>query len=156
MTRLAAAGLILYSYFEIRRALPLLASSAPSHNVNFAVSTLLWTSFGVEVLLYTSLVLVPLIGRAYPGYVHFGARRLSDYTPSQLDRVMPVLKSMVGILCCAVTLSLSLEIHLRIRYALVDFRKQPPTLAVYTTMLVSFLLITWFYVQKMDQAAGRD
>ena len=155
MTRLVAAGLILCSYFEIRQALPLLASRAPNRGVNLAVSTLLWASFGTEVLIYAILLLVPLIARAYPSLVHFGSRRLSDYSPSQLDRVLPVLKSMVGMLCCAVTLTLGLEIHLRIRYALVDFRKQPPTLALYGLMLVSFLLITWYNVQKMDEAARR-
>ena len=123
--------------------------------MNLAVSTLLWTSLGVDVLLYMLLLLVPVIGSAFPSAVHFGTRRLSDYTPSQLGRVIPVLKRMVGILCCAVALILGTEIHLRIRYALVDIRKQPPTLALYLLLPLCILLISWYFVQRMDEAAQR-
>jgi hypothetical protein len=111
---------------------------------------------GVDVLLYMLLLLVPVIGGAFPGAVHFGARRLSDYTPSQLGRVMPVLKRMVGILCCVVALIFGTEIHLRIRYALVDIRKQPPTLALYLLLPLCILLISWYFVQRMDEAAQWD
>jgi len=156
MTRLLACAFIAFSYFEIRNALPRLAERAPGGIALAGVSLSLWISFSVEVFVCGTILLAPLIARVMPEAVHFGWRRLSDYSPRQLERVLPVVTSMSGAMAIATAFFLGYGIHMRIQAALKDFHKFPPVLVVYAALLISFILITYYYGQRMDEEAGAE
>jgi hypothetical protein len=153
MTRLLACCFIVYSYFEIRNELPLLAAASDAH-AGIALS--LWIALSVQAFVCGVMLLVPVIARVMPEAVHFGWRRLSDYSPNQLQRVLPAVGAMSGMMCLATSLLLGLGIHVRIQNARSNTHNQALVLAMYAALLVSYILITWYYGQQMDEAAGEE
>jgi hypothetical protein len=117
------------------------------------LSTSVWITLGLEVFLCVVFLLVPWIGSVAPSAVHFGSRRLSDYTEAQLDRVMPVVKRMMGALCVGVTFFMGLGTHLRIEQARHGTHVVAPMLVVNGAMVMCLLVITLVYGQQMDLAA---
>jgi hypothetical protein len=156
MTRLLAIGLIAYSYLEIKHNLPQIAERVPNRAVATAISLNLWIPLLLEILITGVLLLVPALSRAYPEAVHFGLRRLSDYTPSQRDRIMPILSRMVGLLSVAATVYFGFGIDLQIKAALVNGRPRPPAPWEIAAFVISFGAITYYYVQRMDEEAGEE
>ena len=154
MKRLLACAVLLYSFFDIRNAQPSLSAQVASVGASAGAALSLWISFGVELFVCCTFLLVPLVARSMPEAVHFGWRRLSDYSPRQLERVIPVLVSMTGMMTLATSLLLGIGIHMRIRSALNDIHAHPPILLVYGALLVSFILITYYYGERMDEVAG--
>jgi len=65
----------------------------------------------VQVLTCGLFLVIPLLGRRFPGTVNLGFRRLSDFTPAQRARIMPLLTDMMGYM--SVLLSLFFCILLR-------------------------------------------
>jgi formate hydrogenlyase subunit 3/multisubunit Na+/H+ antiporter MnhD subunit len=155
MIWLLPVGLIVYSYFEIKTGLPRIAALAPS-GIAGGISAALWVSLFVEILITCLLLAVPLIGRAFPEAVHFGWRRLSDYTPSQRERIMPLLRRMVGLLGASCTFFSGFGIHMRIQAALVNPRHGQPNLWWVAGILVSFAAITSYYLRRFDEEAGEE
>jgi len=149
-----ACALIVYSYFEIQNALPKLAEMAPGNGAQRGVALSLWISLAVDAFVCGTFLLVPLVARTMPEAVHFGWRRLSDYTPRQLENVLPVVTRMVGMMSLAASMLLGYVIHMRIESALKDLHAHPPLLLVYGTLLGSLILITHYYGDRMDEAAG--
>ncbi|HLY17154.1 MAG TPA: hypothetical protein VKR61_08005 [Bryobacteraceae bacterium] len=153
MIMFLSAGLIAYSYFEIRSGLPAIAAQVPSHGVPGAITASLWISLFVEIFLTGTLLVVPWISRAYPEAVHFGVRRMSDYTPEQRERIMPLLKQMMGMMSGAYNLFSGMGIHMRIQDALWDPRRRP-NLWWMAGALVSLGAITYYYVRRFDEEAS--
>ncbi|HEY4045536.1 MAG TPA: hypothetical protein VGM27_01615 [Acidobacteriaceae bacterium] len=102
----------------------------------------LWIPLFLEILITGVLLLVPALSRSFPEVAHFGFRRLSDYTPSQRERVFPILRRMVGLLNLAAVLYFGLGIDMQIKYALVD-RPRPPAFWTIAIFLISFGAITY-------------
>ena len=54
---------------------------------------------------------MPLIGARYPGSVHLGRRRLSDFGPAVRERVAPLFTKMMGTMSVLTGLLLSFLLH---------------------------------------------
>lgn len=110
MFKILAAALGLYSYLLIETSLPQLPSRIPTHfNLagqpdGWGSPRILWVMLGIQVLTAGLMLFIPFLGRRFPGSVHFGSRRLSDFTPEQRERVAPLLEQMAGCMSAAVSI----------------------------------------------------
>ena len=102
MLKLVSLALVLYSYFLIQASLPKLPRLIPTHfNAagepnGWGSPGSLWILLGVQVLTCVVILSVPYLGRRFPETVSLGLRRLSDYTPAQRVRILPLLDDMMG------------------------------------------------------------
>jgi uncharacterized membrane protein len=117
MQRLIALGLAFYSFILIKTNIPRLPACIPTHfnaagEANgWGSPDTLWYLLEVQVLVCGLFLAMPLLGRRFPGSVNLGRRRLSDFTPEQRERIMPLLTDMMGYM--SVLLSLLFSILLR-------------------------------------------
>jgi hypothetical protein len=95
MFRVLAVVALAYSYLQVETGLPEIATRRPG------IAITVWTLFAIGVLMTAVLLSVPFIARSSPEMVHFGWRRLSDYTPEQLRRILPLLRTVVGLMALA-------------------------------------------------------
>lgn len=102
MSKIVAAALALYSFFLIQTSLPNLPSRIPVHfNLagqpdGWGSPNTFWILLGFQVLVCGVMLSMSSWGRRYPGSVHFGTRRLSDFTPEQRELVLPLLDQLGG------------------------------------------------------------
>lgn len=149
MFRALAVMAVLYSYYEIKTGLPQVASP------RVGLQASLWISLWVEAFITLLLLAVPWIARWSPQYVHFGSTTLADYTARQRERIMPLLKNMVGLMALATNLLLGFDIHQRL--ALVRSRSiGPPAPWFVLGILASDALILWHYWSRIDEEAGPE
>jgi uncharacterized membrane protein len=117
MQRFITFGLALYSFFLIKTNIPCLPARIPTHfNAageadGWGSPDTLWILLVVQVLICGFFLAVPLLGRRFPGSVNVGTRRLSDFTPAQQERIMPLLSDMMGYM--SVLLGLLFSVLLR-------------------------------------------
>jgi uncharacterized membrane protein len=110
MLQLVSALLVAYSYFLIRTNLPHLPTRIPTHFNGAGAADgwgspdTLWFLFGTQVLTWVVFLIVPYLGQRFPGMVHLGTRRLSDYSPAQRVRMLPLLNDMAGYMCIVMNL----------------------------------------------------
>lgn len=123
MTKFVAAALALYSAFLIQTSLPNLPSRIPVHfNAagqpnGWGSPHMLWVLLGFQLLVAGLMLSMPFLGRRFPGSVHLGTQRLSDYTPEQRERVWPLLNQMAGWMSVAASLFFVFIIRESIRAA---------------------------------------
>jgi hypothetical protein len=110
MFKIVAAILAVYSYFLIQTSLPSLPSRIPIH-FNLAGKAdgwgsphTLWVLLIFQVLVACIMLSVSFWSRRFPQSVHLGARRLSDFTPDQRERILPSLERMGGWMSVATSL----------------------------------------------------
>lgn len=102
MKLLIALLLVLYSFFLIRTKIPRLPARIPTHfnaagQANgWGSPESLWHLLLAQILTCGLPLLIPALARSRPGMVHLGTRNLSDFTPAQRERIMPLLSDMVG------------------------------------------------------------
>jgi uncharacterized membrane protein len=102
MAKIVAAALAIYSAFLIQTSLPGLPARIPVHfNAagqpnGWGSPHTLWVLLVFQVLVAGVLMLMPLWGRRFPGSIHLGTQRLSDFTPEQRERIWPLLDQMSG------------------------------------------------------------
>lgn len=102
MLRLISLAMMLYSYFLVRTRLPELPQRIPTHfNAagepnGWGSPDTLWTLLGAQVLVSVVFLGVPYLGQRFPQTVNLGLRRLSDYTPEQRLRILPLLHDWMG------------------------------------------------------------
>jgi uncharacterized membrane protein len=117
MQRLVTLGLAFYSFFLIKTNIPRLPARIPTHfNAageadGWGSPDTLWVLLLVQVLTCGLFLVVPLLGRRFPGTVNVGFRKLSDFTSAQRERIMPFLADMMGYM--SVLLGLLFSILLR-------------------------------------------
>lgn len=148
MFRLLAVLAVLYSYYEIRSGLP------PAVGRGLGIAASVWVSLGAEVFLTGILLAVPWIGRRCPEYVHFGSRTFCDYTPPQRERIMPLLKNMVGLMALATNLFFAFDIHQHI--AMAQSGGGPPSPLFLVGLIICDGIILWYYLGRFDEEAGRE
>jgi uncharacterized membrane protein len=124
MQRLVTLGLALYSFFLIKTNIPRLAARIPTHfNAageadGWGSPDTLWILLMVQVLICALFLAVPLLGRRFPGSVNVGTRRLSDFTPAQQERIMPLFSDMMGYMSILLGLLFSVLLREAIHAAL--------------------------------------
>jgi uncharacterized membrane protein len=102
MPKIVTAALALYSAFLIQTSLPNLPSRIPVH-FNAAGQPngwgrphTLWVLLAFQVLTACLMLSMSFFGRRFPRTVNLGTLRLSDCTPEQRERVLPLLDRMAG------------------------------------------------------------
>jgi len=148
---------VVHTYFDIWHHLPAIASASGLGATGGAALTVeLWISLGIQVLVCGISLLVPLIARSHPEAVHFGWRCLSDYTANQRERIMPLLKRMMGLVSLAVSVFFAAEVHLRLRWAFEDPRRQLPIVWWAAGLAAICAAIIFYYLQRFDEEAGPE
>jgi len=117
MQRLVTLALALYSFLLIETNIARLPARIPTHfngagEANgWGSPDTLWLLLVVQVLICGLFLAVPLLGRRFPGSVNVGTQRLSDFTPAQQERIMPLFSDMMGYM--SVLLGLLFSVLLR-------------------------------------------
>jgi uncharacterized membrane protein len=124
MQRLITLGLAFYSFFLIKTNIPRLPSRIPTHfNAageadGWGSPDNLWLLLVVQVLTCGLFLAMTLLGRRFPGTVNVGFRKLSDFTPAQRERIMPLLTDMMGYVSVLLSLLFLILVRGNIRAAL--------------------------------------
>ena len=124
MPRLITICLAVYSFFLIKTSLPSLPARIPTH-FNAAGEADGWGSPGslwllllIQVFLGGLFLVIPLLGRRFPESVHLGSRNLTDFTPAQRARIMPMLNDMMGYISAFISLFFCILLRQSIHAAL--------------------------------------
>jgi uncharacterized membrane protein len=110
MLQLVSLVMVIYSYFLIQTNLPKLPRCIPTHFNAAGVADgwgspdTLWALLGAQALTCAVFLVVPYLGQRNPGAVHFGSRRLSDFSPPQRARMVSMLNDMAGYLSIVMNL----------------------------------------------------
>ncbi len=102
MLQLISLVMLIYSYFLIQANLPKLPQSIPTHFNAAGVADgwgspgTLWVLFAVQAFTCAIFLIVPYVGQRFPGAIHVGSRHLSDFSPAQRARMLPLLNDMTG------------------------------------------------------------
>ena len=110
MLQLISIVMVVYSYFLIQTNLPNLPQRIPTHFNAAGVADgwgspdTLWILLGAQALTCAVFLIVPYVGQRYPGAIHFGTRRLSDFSPAQRVRMLPMLNDLAAYLCIVMNL----------------------------------------------------
>jgi len=117
MHRLVTLALAIYSYILIKTNIPRLPARIPTH-FNAAGEAdgsgspdTLWFLLLVQVLICGLFLAMPLIGARYPGSVHLGKRRLSDFGPEMRERIAPLFTNMMGTMSVLLGLLFTFLLH---------------------------------------------
>jgi hypothetical protein len=158
MLQLISIVMVIYSYFLIQTNIPKLPRVIPTHFNAAGVANgwgspdTLWFLLGAQALTCAVFLVVPYIGQRFPGSMHFGTRRLSDFPPAQRARMLPVLVTMAGYLAVAMNLFFVVTLQRVIQAA-----AQPiPHLEMFWPMVLlvgSTLGITFYYLRQFGRIA---
>jgi hypothetical protein len=102
MLQLISLVMVTYSYFLIQTSIPKLPLRIPTHYNAAGVADgwgnpeMLWVLLGAQALTCVVFLAVPYLGLRSPDKVHFGSRRLSDFSPAQQERLLPILNELGG------------------------------------------------------------
>jgi uncharacterized membrane protein len=161
MLQLTSLILVVYSYFLIRTNLPKLPRLIPTHFNAAGMANawgspdVLWMLLGAQALTCAVFLLVPFLGQRFPGAVHFGSRRLSDFSPAQRERLVPALNDMAGYLNVVMNLFFIFMLHETIQAA-----TQPiPHIQVFWPLGILIggtVGITLYYTGKFRRLAKGD
>jgi hypothetical protein len=104
-----------------------------------------------QVLICGVFLAMPLLGRRFPGSVNFGSRRLSDFTPAQRERIMPLFSDMMGYMSVLLGLLFSLLLRQNIHAAL----SSHPHLSLWVlgVFLAGFAATVIYYLRRINAAA---
>ena len=161
------AALAVYSYFEIKTGLPLLAAHITTHRgATVPVSHVL--SLGVHITWFLQVfIAASLLGAPYlaPQFIHFGSWRLSRYSPAQQQRVLPLMQELTGLLALLVSCYFSARIYLEIHDAgahgpvlPADWLKNVDRTEIewLAALMVICGMVIYLYVAKFDDAADGE
>lgn len=102
MSYLATVALAVYSFLLVQTNIHRLPARIPTHfNAvgeadGWGSPDTLWILPVLQALTCGLFLLTPILGRRFPGTVHVGWRRLSDFTAEQQGRVLSLLTDMMG------------------------------------------------------------
>jgi len=157
MLRLVSLAMVLYSYFLVRTSLPELPQRIPTHfNAagepnGWGSPDTLWTLLGVQILVSVIFLGVPYLGQRFPQTVNLGLRRLSDYTPEQRLRILPLLHDWMGYMSILANLFFVAMLH-----DFIHATEQPhPRLHIgwpLGFLLGSTLCLTVYYLRRINRA----
>ncbi len=158
MQRLAAIGLACYSLFLIVTNLPRLPARIPTHfNAGgeadgWGSPDTLWFLLLIQVLTCGVFLLVPLLARRFPGAVNLGTRRLSDFTPAQRERIMPVLDDMMGYMSVLLSLLFAFLVRGTIQAAFSAHPRLAPWW-ILVVFLATFAATIIYYLRRIFAVA---
>ena len=158
MLQLISLLLLAYSFFLIQTSISHLPPTIPTHFNAAGVANgwgspnTLWFLLGVQAFACAVLLIVPYVGRQFPGTVHFGSRRLSDFLPAQRPRMLAILNEMAG--CLSIVMNLFFVFMLR---EMIHEAAQPVPhfhpRGMMLFLLVGMPAVLLFYLWKFQRAA---
>jgi len=158
MLQLISLVMVIYSYFLIQTTIPKLPPRIPTHYNAAGMADawgspdMLWTLLLAQAVTCGVFLLVPYLGQHFPGTVHFGRRRLSDFSPDQRERILPLLNDMAGWLGIVMNLFFVFMLRQVIQQATASIphlqAPVPLALAVGGT-----IVITVYYFGKINKVA---
>ena len=161
MLQLISIAMVVYSYFLIQSSLPNLPPRIPTHFNAAGVADgwgspdTLWILLGAQALTSAVFLIMPYVGQRYPGAIHFGTRRLSDFSPAQRVRMLPMLNDLAAYLC--IVMNLFFVVMLR---RVIQAATQPiPHLDAFwpmALMLGGTIGIIVYYMMKFRRAAQSE
>jgi uncharacterized membrane protein len=159
MPKIVAAVLALYSAFLIQMSLPHLPARIPVHfngagkPNGWGSPHTLWVLLGFQVLSAVVLLSMSLWGRRFPGSIHLGTKRLSDFTPEQRERVWPLLDQMSEWLSVMTSLFFVFIIRESIRAA---ESSNPEFHAGWAAVLFvgGMVGVAFYYLRRISNTAG--
>jgi uncharacterized membrane protein len=104
MLQLISVVMVVYSYFLVRTSIPHLPHVIPTHFNAAGVADgwgspdTLWVLLCAQALTTAVFLIVPYVGQRFPGAIHLGPQRLSDFPPAARTRVLPMVDNMAGYL----------------------------------------------------------
>jgi len=154
MLRLASVLMALYSYFLVQTNIGKLPRCIPTHfdaagKANgWGSPDTLWVLLFAQVLVGLVFLAVPYLGERFPGIVNLGRHRLSDYSPEQQARILPLLQDMAGYMSLLTNLFFVLMLR-QVIHAATDpaphLNMAPPM----TILLGGFLVVMLYYMRKI-------
>ncbi len=162
MLQLISVVLLIYSFFVTRMTIPTLPQRIPTH-FNAAGAANGWGSPDIFLLLLGAQALctvlflgVPLLGQLFPGAIHFGRRRLSDFPPAQRPRIMALLTDMSAYMSIVMNVFFVMMLHEIIQAALEPIPRLHPFFPL-GLMVGGMLVINVYYFWRINSAAkGSD
>jgi len=124
MQRVITLVVALYSFFLIESNIHNLPARIPTHfNAageadGWGSPNTLWVLLLSQVLVGGLFLTIPLLARRFPSNVNLGSVKLSDLSPEQQDRVIPLFINMMGNMSVLVCLLLAFILHGTIQAAL--------------------------------------
>jgi uncharacterized membrane protein len=161
MLRLISLVLMFYSYFLIRTRLSNLPPCIPTHfdaagNANgWGSPNTLWFLLIAQVVTGVVFLFVPYMGRRFPGIVNLGTRRLSDYTPAQQARILPLLHDMMAYMSILMNLFFVFMLQ-GVIHAATQSHPQLPAAWPLGLLLGSSLFITLYYLRRITRTAKEE
>ena len=158
MAKIIAAALAFYSAFLIQTRLPSLPSRIPVH-FNSAGQPdgwggpgTLWVMLVFQVLVAGAVLSISFWGRKFPGSVHLGTQRFSDFAPEKRERALPLLDQMGGWMSVATSLFFVFLIRESIRAA---ESHHPEFHAGWAAVLfvVGMVGVAFYYLRRINKAA---
>jgi len=158
---LIVTALVLASFLDIEHNIGRLPARIPTH---FDFSGLadrwgprnsLWVTLAVQVLTCALILLIPLLARWRPNLAHFGSHRLSDFSPEQQQRVLPMFKQMTAYLSILIAFGFHLLIHERM-HAAAEPQHRLPVGWLLTILLVAPLALVVYYLPRVNRIAKGD
>ena len=161
MLQLISLVMVIYSYFLIQTSLPRLPRSIPTHFNAAGVADgwgspdTLWILLVVQILTSVGFLAVPYLGQRFPQTVNLGLRKLSDYSPEQRIRILPLLGEMMGFLSVGTNMFFAFLLHEIIQAA------AQPIPRIHVLLPLGLLLggalgITLYYLDRIRRAAKAD
>jgi len=153
ISRVLTICLIAYSFFELKANV---GFNSPIPGTPSATAAKLL--FSIEILTSILFFVIPF----FPETIHFGTRRLSDYSPEDLGRIMPLVRDMIALMGCIFALYFSVNVHLLIHQALSPApRAAARAIVALEPWLVGGLLValgavTFYYLRRFDAATNSD
>jgi hypothetical protein len=151
LSRFTMIVLAAYSYFQIR---PDLGDTSSGHPAVLAPKML----FAIQLLVTLLFFIIPY----FPEAMHFGSRRLTDYSPRQLERIIPLLKDTLGLMGVLAASYFAINIHLFAGQAQSSNPREAARQIVgLEPWLVGGLLtgeaaVTFFYLRRFDSVGDSD
>lgn len=158
MPKLISLALVFYSYFLIHTNISNLPQLIPTHfNAageadGWGSPSTLWILLGVQILTSVVFLCVPYLGQRFPQFVNLGLRKLSDYSPEQRLRILPLLHDMMGYMSIVTNLYFAFTLHCLIQAAGQPHPHLPVALPL-GLLLGATLGLTFYYLRRIGQVA---
>ena len=162
MLQLISLVMLAYSFFLIRTHLPGLPKCIPVHFNAAGVADgwgspdVFWMLLGTQALVTVVFLTIPYLGQLAPGMIHFGTRRLSDFSPAQRPRVLAMLNDMAAYMSIVMNLFFVLMLVELLRAA----RQPSPHIRIVFPLILLFggmIGILGYYTRRFYRLAkGED
>ena len=163
MLQLISLLLLAFSFFLIRTSIPSLPAVIPTHFNAAGVANgwgspnTLWLLLSAQALTCAVFLVVPYVGRQFPGGVHFGSRRISDFPAAQRPRLLAILNQMAA--CLSIAINLFFVLMLR---EIIHEAKQrvphfhPRGMMLFLLGVMPALLVFYFWRFQRAASSGGD